>query len=114
MRHDPTGWGGESAHSVTSSFHATTPPEFKIQAVKLVTEQGKSVAEVARELDLGESMLRSWKQALAATGAQAFPGHGNPSALEEELRRLRAENKRLQMERDILKKATAFFARESS
>jgi len=52
--------------------------------------------------------------ALAATGAQAFPGHGNPPALEEELRRLRAENKRLQMERDILKKATAFFARESS
>jgi transposase len=92
----------------------TFTPEFKIQAVKLVTEQGKSVAEVARELDLGESMLRSWKQALAAAGAQAFPGHGNPPVLEEELRRLRAENKRLQMERDILKKATAFFARESS
>ena len=92
----------------------TFTPEFKIQAVKLVTEQGKSVAEVARELDLGESMLRSWKQALAATGARSFPGHGNPPALEEELRRLRAENKRLQMERDILKRATAFFARESS
>jgi transposase len=92
----------------------TFTPEFKIQAVKLVTEQGKSVAEVARDLDLGESMLRSWKQALAATGAQAFPGHGNPPALEEELRRLRAENKRLQMERDSVKKATAFFARESS
>ena len=44
----------------------------------------------------------------------AFPGQGNLPALEEELRRLRAENKRLQMERDILKKATAFFARESS
>ena len=92
----------------------TFTPEFKIQAVQLVTELGKSVAEVARKLDLGESMLRSWKQALAPTGAQAFPGRGNPPALEEELRRLRAENKRLQMERDILKKATAFFARESS
>ena len=55
-----------------------------------------------------------WKQALAAEGDQAFPGQGNPPALEEELRRLRAENKRLPMERDILKKATAFFARESS
>jgi transposase len=92
----------------------TFTPEFKVQAVKLVTERGKSVAEVARDLDLGESLLRSWKDALAADGASAFPGRGNPPALEEELRRLRAENKRLVMERDILKKATAFFARESS
>ena len=90
------------------------PPEFKAQAVQLVTEQGRSLAEVARDLDLSESLLRSWKAALAAGGAQAFPGRGNPPALEEELRRLRAENKRLQMERDILKNATAFFARESS
>jgi transposase len=82
--------------------------------VKLLTEQGKSVAEVARDLDLSESLLRGWKQALAAEGDRAFPGQGHLPALEEELRRLRAENKRLQMERDILKKATAFFARESS
>ena len=92
----------------------TFTPEFKVQAVRLVTEQGKSIAEVARDLDLGESLLRSWKTALAAGGAQPFPGRGNPPALEEELRRLRAENKRLTMERDVLKKATAFFARESS
>ncbi len=92
----------------------TFTPEFKVQAVKLVTEQGKSIAEVARDLDLSESLLRGWKQTLAATGAQACPGRGNPPAREVELRRLRAENKRLQMERDILKKATAFFARESS
>ena len=90
------------------------PPEFKAQAVQLVTEQGKSIAEVARDLDLSESLLRSWKTALAAGGARAFPGHGNPPALEEELRLLRAEVKRLTMERDVLKKATAFFARESS
>ena len=89
-------------------------PEFKAQAVKLVTEPGKSLAQVARDLDLGESMLRAWKQALAKNGDGVFPGKGNPPALEEELRRLRAENKRLTMERDILKKATAFFARESS
>ena len=92
----------------------TFTPEFKVQAVQLVTEQGKSIAEVARDLDLSESLLRGWKQALAAEGVSAFPGHGNPPALEEELRRLRAENKRLLMEREILKKATAFFARESS
>jgi transposase len=89
-------------------------PEFKVQAVKLVTEQGKSSAAVARDLDRGESLLRSWKTALAAGGPQAVPGHGNPPALEDQLRRLRAVNKRLLMERDIFKQATAFFARESS
>ena len=92
----------------------TFTPEFKVEAVRLVAEQGKSLAEVARDLGLGESLLRSWRPALASEGDQAFPGKGNPPALEEELRRLRAENKRLTMERDILKKATAFFARESS
>jgi transposase len=92
----------------------TFTPEFKAQAVKLVTEQGNSLAEVARDLDLGESMLRAWKQALAEGGDRAFPGKGNPPPLEEGLRRLRADVKRLTMERDILKKATAFFARESS
>jgi transposase len=92
----------------------TFTPEFKTQAVKLVTEQGRGLAEVARDLDLSESLLRGWKRALAADGPRAFPGHGNLPALEEELRRLRAENRRLQMERDILKEATAFFARGSS
>ena len=92
----------------------TLTPEFKAEAVRRIAEQGKSLSEVARELDLGESMLRAWKQALAAEGGHAFPGKGNPTAHEEELRRLRAEVKRLTMERVILKKATAFFARESS
>jgi transposase len=81
----------------------TFPPEFKAQAVKLVTEQGRSLAEVARDLDLGESLLRAWKQALAKGGEQAFPGKGNAPAHEDEIRRLRAEVKRLTMERDILK-----------
>jgi transposase len=88
--------------------------EFKIEAVKLVTEQGYSVAEAARSLGLHQTLLRSWKQTFDAEGDQAFPGKGNLSPFEEEIRRLRAENKRLQMERDILKKATAFFAREAT
>ena len=87
-------------------------PEFKTQAVKLITEKGYSVAEAARSLGIGETLLRSWKQAFEQQGEQAFPGHGNLPAVEEELRRLRAENKRLLIERDILKKATAFFAKE--
>ena len=92
----------------------TFTPEFKADAVRRIAEQGKSLAEVARELDLGESMLRAWKQATAKNGDRAFPGKGNPPAIEEELRRLRAENKRLTMQRDVLKTATAFFAGESS
>jgi transposase len=87
--------------------------EFKVEAVKLVTDKGYSVAEAASSLGIGETLLRSWKQASEAQGDQAFPGKGNLPAIEEELRRLRAENKRLQMERDILKKATAFFAKEA-
>src|SRR5689334_14653761 len=87
--------------------------EFKIEAVRRITERVKSPAEVARELDLGESMLRRRKQALAADGARAFPGKGNLPAVEEDLRRLRAEDQRLRAEREILKRATAFFARES-
>ena len=92
----------------------TYTPEFKAEAVKLVTEQGYSVAEAARSLGVHETLLRSWKQALEARGDQAFPGRGRLPAVEDELRRLRAENKRLLAERDILKKAAAFFAREAT
>ena len=86
--------------------------EFKIEAVKLVTEKEYSVAEAARSLDIGQTLLRSWKLALENGGDEAFPGQGKLPVSEEELRRLRAENKRLQMECDILKKATVFFAKE--
>jgi transposase len=89
--------------------------EFKIEAVKLVTQQGLSVAEAARSLGIHENQLRTWKQALekeSQDDQQAFPGHGNRPALEQEIHRLKAENKRLLMEREILKKATALFARE--
>ena len=92
----------------------TYTAEFKAEAVKLVTEQGYSVAEAARSLGLHQTLLRSWKLALQAKGDEAFPGQGKLPPIEEELRRLRAENKRLQAERDILKKATAFFAREAT
>ena len=87
--------------------------EFKVAAVQLITQQGRSVAEAARSLDIGENLLRKWKHDLRTQADQAFPGQGHLPPLEEEVRRLRAENKRLLMERDILKKATAFFAKES-
>ena len=82
----------------------TYTQEFKVEAVKLVTEQGRSIAEAARNLGISENLLRSWKISLQARGDQAFPGHGKVLPFEDELRRLRAENARLRMERDILKK----------
>jgi transposase len=93
----------------------TFSSEYKIEAVKLVTEKKMSIAEAARSLGIHVNQLRTWKQALeqeSQDGQQAFPGHGNRPALDAEIHRLRTENKRLQMERDILKKATALFAKE--
>jgi len=83
---------------------------FKIQAVRMLNDQGLSVAEVARRLGVGENCLRAWRQAAREQGEAAFPGQGNPSPAEEELRRLRAEVQRLRAERDLLKKAAAYFA----
>ena len=84
--------------------------EFKLAAVTMITEQKLSVVEVARRLGVTENLLHSWKKAVLANEAAAFPGAGHPTPVEDELRRLRADVKRLEMERDILKKAAAFFA----
>ena len=88
--------------------------QFKVDAVKLVTEQSYKVSEAARNLGIHHSSLRRWKKQFETNGNQAFPGKGNLNPEKEELYRLRKEVKRLRMERDILKKATAFFAKESS
>ena len=84
--------------------------EFKLQALCLLGEQGLSVAEVARRLGVGENGPRNWRQAARERGTGAFPGNGHPAPADEELRRLRAENARLRAERDLLKKAAAYFA----
>ena len=86
--------------------------EFKLDAVRLVTEQGYSIAEAARNLGLNANMLGRWKME-AAESEGAFRGNGKLSPEQLELRRLKAENRQLRMEREILKKATAFFAKES-
>ena len=89
---------------------STYTAEFKLRAVKMITEQKLAVAEVARRLGVSENRLHDWKKAIARKGADAFPGSGHLTPLEEENRRLKADVKRLEAERDILKKATAFFA----
>ena len=87
--------------------------QFKVDAVKLVTEQGYKVSEAARNLGIHHSSLRRWKNELETNSSQTFPGKGHMRPEKEELHRLRKEVKKLQMEREILKKAAAFFAKES-
>ncbi len=91
--------------------------EFKLEAVRLAKESGKPQAQVARELGIRPDMLRTWKrQAQGRAGfaaAAVFPGNGHQPGQEEEVQRLRRENERLRQERDFLKKATAYFAKES-
>ena len=93
---------------------STYTAESKLAAVKMITDQKLSVAEVARRLDVGENLLREWKKAVLARGDAAFPGHGHLPPAEDELRRLRAEVARLKAERDLLKKAAAYFANPPS
>jgi transposase len=78
-----------------------------------VTDQGYGVAEAARNLGLNASMLGRWKRVVEQTMHGAFPGNGRVSLDQEEVYRLREENRRLRMEREILKKALGFFASES-
>ena len=91
--------------------------EFKLEAVRLASAGDKSLGAVARELGIRSDMLRQWKyQAEGRVGqpaADVFPGNGRLTSQDEELRRLRREVAVLREERDILKKATAFFARDA-
>ena len=85
--------------------------EFKAEAIRLVASSGKPLAQIARELGVNEQSLHKWKrQATSADGTGVIPDH---FAQQEEVRRLRWELARVTEERDILKKATAFFANQS-
>ena len=87
--------------------------EFKEEAVKLITEQGYRVTEAARNLGINENMLGRWKREFEG-GGEGASGLQGGTVMQAELKRLRKENKRLKMEREILKKAAAFFAKETS
>jgi transposase len=87
--------------------------EFKSEAVGLIRDRGVSVAQASRDLDVHVNMLRKWVRELAADPSQAFPGHGQMKPEQLEIDRLRREVAKLKAERDILKKAAAYFARES-
>ncbi len=88
-------------------------PEFKREAVRLVRQRRVSMAQVARDLDVHVNLLRGWVRADEADPEHAFPGEGRQKPEQAELTRLQREVTRLKAERDILKKAAAYFAKES-
>jgi transposase len=92
----------------------TYTKEFKLGALSLVLEQGYKGTEAAKSLGIHESVLRRWLKEHKELNDSAFKGDGKLSQEQEEIRRLREENKRLRMEKEILKKAAAFFAQETN
>jgi transposase len=87
--------------------------EFKLDAVSLVLDQNYSRVEAARSLGLNSNMLGRWVAEHRDGDAQAFRGNGKLSPDQEEIRQLKAQVKNLRMEKEILKKATVFFAKET-
>ena len=86
--------------------------EFKLDAVSLVLDQGYSRTKAARSLGLNGNMLGRWVSEQRTDGGQAFRGNGKLTPEQEEIRKLRSQVKNLKMEKEILKKATVFFAKE--
>jgi transposase-like protein len=86
--------------------------EFKREAVRLLDTSQKQPSDLARELGVRRNQLYKWKEQLTKRGEGAFPGHGRGSASRDELTRLRKELEKVKEERDILKKAAAYFAKE--
>ncbi len=91
---------------------ASFSPEFKREAVRLLSIGDKEGSQIARELGIKRNQLYKWKNEIDLYGAEAFPGHGNRPKRSSDTSALIAENKRLQEENEILKKAAIFFARE--
>ena len=87
--------------------------EFKHEAVKLVLERGVSQSQAARDLGIHVNVLRTWIRDAKANGKHAFPGRGKQRPDDAEVSRLRRELAKVTTERDILKKAIAYFAKES-
>jgi transposase len=87
--------------------------EFKLEAVKLVAERGVTVAQASRDLGVHQTVLRNWVKGFAADPQHSFSGHGQLKPEQSEIARLKREVMKLKAERDILKKAAAYFAKES-
>jgi transposase len=85
-------------------------PEYKQEAVHLVKQSDRPVSEIARNLGINDNMLRRWVKEAGKSGQRTFPGHGNPR--DEELARLKKELREVTQERDFLREAATYFAKE--
>ena len=93
-----------------TTHRKTYSPEFKHDAVRLVVEEKSPLTEVARNLGIHPSLLQRWKKALAEEASGAFPGRGKRNERDAEMADLRQQLARARQERDILRKALAYFA----
>ena len=88
--------------------------EFKLEALNLIRERGVSVAQASHDLGIHQNTLRAWLKEYESDPKHSFPGHGQMKPEQTEIARLKREVAKLKAERDILKKAAAYFAREST
>jgi transposase len=95
-----------------SEKRKTYDKKFKLSAVKMIVEDGMSVGRISKDLGVNENSLYKWKRDYVEDQQNAFPGKGKMKPEEEELKNLRKELAIVKMERDILKKAITFFAKE--
>jgi transposase len=90
----------------------TYSKEFKIEAIRLYQNSGKSMRQIEEELGISPGLLNKWRARHREDNQQAFVGKGHQTELEEELRRLKRENEIVRQERDVLKKALVVFSRD--
>jgi len=91
----------------------TFSKEFKLEAVRILETSNKPAADIARELGIQRNQLYKWQEQHRAKGEEAFPGKGYRTEKDDEIARLKRELVRVTEERDILKKAAQYFARET-
>ncbi len=96
----------------TRKQRRTFDKNFKVSTVKMILNSGKSIRSISQDLDISENTLHNWKKQYLADTKNSFPGKGNQISTEDEVRRLKEELHIVTQQRDILKKAVAFFSKE--
>jgi transposase len=86
--------------------------EFKLNAIRMIIDEGRNATEIARDLGIHANMIYRWQKQYSEDKEESYPGNGKLKTKDEYIRKLERDNKQLRDERDILKKAAIFFARE--
>jgi len=105
--------GWDTAHLEVPMSRRTFTREFKVEAVRLVDEERRTIASVARDLGIGAGLLSRWRKQLGEGGEESFPGKGRLKPSEEEVRKLQRRLREVEQENEFLKKTAAYFARQN-